>query len=114
MAYVYYAAEIVETLDHVPELDGLAYFWQAVIRETLEPVPPFTFSHGPQRIPKKIHYIWLGGQPLSERYKKNIEKWRTCNPDFEIIRWDESNSGWEASSGCCGVVSRSLSLCRLV
>ena len=87
----FYAAEIVEALDRVPEFDGLACFLQAVVRETLEPVPPFTFSQGPQRIPKKIHYIWFGGKPLPERYKRNIETWRKYNPDFEIIRWDESN-----------------------
>jgi len=87
----FYAAEIVETLDHMPELDGFACFLEAVVRETLEPVPQFTFSRGPQRIPKKIHYIWFGGKPLPERYKKNIETWRRYHPDFEIIRWDESN-----------------------
>ena len=87
----FYAAEIIEALDGVPALDGLACFVQAVIRETLEPVPPFTLSQGAPRIPKKLHYIWLGGQPLPERYQRNIETWREHNPDFEIIQWDEMN-----------------------
>ena len=42
-------------------------------------------------IPKKIHYCWFGGKPLPEEYKKNIESWKKHMPDYEIIRWDETN-----------------------
>lgn len=42
-------------------------------------------------IPKKIHYCWFGGEPLSERMIKFIESWKRYCPDYEIIRWDESN-----------------------
>lgn len=42
-------------------------------------------------IPKKIHYCWFGGSELPEKDKKNIESWRKMCPDYEIIRWDESN-----------------------
>ena len=42
-------------------------------------------------IPKKIHYIWLGGNPLPEEYKKYIEGWQKYCPDYEIKRWDETN-----------------------
>ena len=86
-----YAAEIVAALDRVPVLDGLACFVQAVIRETLEPVPSFRFTQGASRIPKKLHYIWIGGKPLPEKYRKYIETWRKHNPDFEVFQWDESN-----------------------
>lgn len=42
-------------------------------------------------IPKKIHYIWLGGAPLPEIAIKCIDSWKKFCPDYEIIRWDESN-----------------------
>lgn len=42
-------------------------------------------------IPKKIHYCWFGGKPLSDEMKRFIESWKKYCPDYEIIRWDESN-----------------------
>lgn len=42
-------------------------------------------------IPKKIHYIWFGENPLSPLAKKCIASWRKYMPDYEIVRWDESN-----------------------
>lgn len=44
-----------------------------------------------QRIPKKIHYFWLGGSPLPEKTLKCIESWKKYCPDYEIIQWNESN-----------------------
>ncbi len=42
-------------------------------------------------IPKKIHYCWFGGNPIPEKDQKCIESWKRLCPDYEIIRWDESN-----------------------
>ena len=42
-------------------------------------------------IPKKIHYCWLGGNPLPESAKKCIKSWKKYCPDYEIIEWNESN-----------------------
>lgn len=42
-------------------------------------------------IPKKIHYFWFGKKPLPDRFERNIDTWRNFCPDYEIIRWDESN-----------------------
>ncbi len=42
-------------------------------------------------IPKKIHYCWFGGNPLSEETKKYIESWKKYCPDYEIIEWNENN-----------------------
>ena len=42
-------------------------------------------------IPKKIHYIWVGGNEMPDLIKKCIESWKKFCPDYEIIRWDESN-----------------------
>lgn len=42
-------------------------------------------------IPKKIHYCWFGGNPLSEEVKRYIASWKKYCPDYEIIEWNESN-----------------------
>lgn len=42
-------------------------------------------------IPKKIHYCWFGGKPLPALAEKCIASWKKFCPDYEIIRWDESN-----------------------
>jgi mannosyltransferase OCH1-like enzyme len=42
-------------------------------------------------IPKKIHYVWLGDNPLPERDAGFIEGWRKLNPDFEIRHWTEKD-----------------------
>lgn len=44
-----------------------------------------------QKIPKVIHYFWFGGNPLPEDVKKCMESWKKFCPDYQIIRWDESN-----------------------
>ena len=43
-------------------------------------------------IPKKIHYVWIGGKELPEMAQKCLESWQKQMPDFEICRWDETNS----------------------
>ena len=40
---------------------------------------------------KIIHYCWFGGKPLPKLAKKCIRSWEKYLPDYEIMRWDESN-----------------------
>jgi mannosyltransferase OCH1-like enzyme len=42
-------------------------------------------------IPKVIHYIWFGGNPLPELALRCIKSWKEILPEYQIIRWDESN-----------------------
>lgn len=42
-------------------------------------------------IPKQISYCWFGHNPLPKKVEKCIESWKKYCPDYEIIRWDESN-----------------------
>ena len=42
-------------------------------------------------IPKVIHYCWFGGKPLPLTARKCIASWKKVCPDYEIVRWDESN-----------------------
>jgi mannosyltransferase OCH1-like enzyme len=41
-------------------------------------------------IPKIIHYIWVGG-PLPDAEKCFVDTWRTTNPDYEFVLWDDDN-----------------------
>lgn len=42
-------------------------------------------------IPKIIHYCWFGDEPMPGHAIKCIESWKKFCPEYEIIRWDESN-----------------------
>lgn len=48
-------------------------------------------------IPKKIHYCWYGGRPLSDLAEKCIASWKKFCPDYELIRWDENNTNLQAN-----------------
>ena len=47
-----------------------------------------------QKIPKKIHYCWFGEGDMPEKNKRCIESWKRTCPEYEIVRWDESNYDW--------------------
>lgn len=42
-------------------------------------------------IPKKIHYIWLGGKTKPSLAIACINSWKRTLPDYEIIEWNEEN-----------------------
>ena len=42
-------------------------------------------------IPKTIHYCWFGGKKLPRDVKKCIKSWKKHCPDYQIVRWDETN-----------------------
>lgn len=42
-------------------------------------------------IPRTIHYVWLGDQPLPEEDQRYIEGWQKLNPDFKLRRWTEKD-----------------------
>lgn len=42
-------------------------------------------------IPRKIHYCWFGGAEMPKDALRCIESWRKWCPDFELVRWDETN-----------------------
>ena len=51
-------------------------------------------------IPKIIHYCWFGGKPLPKRTLKCLASWKKFCPDYEIIKWDETNF----DVNCCSYV----------
>ncbi|GHT68913.1 glycosyl transferase [Bacteroidia bacterium] len=40
-------------------------------------------------IPKKIHWIWLSGDPLPYLVRECIHSWQVNMPDYEIVLWDK-------------------------
>lgn len=42
-------------------------------------------------IQKKIHYFWVGGNPMPEKNRACIKSWKKYCPDYEIVEWNESN-----------------------
>lgn len=42
-------------------------------------------------IPKIIHYCWFGGNPLTPLAEECLASWKTAMPDWQIMRWDETN-----------------------
>jgi len=42
-------------------------------------------------IPKILHYIWFGNNPLSPLAEQCLASWHEHLPDWQIMRWDESN-----------------------
>ncbi|MDR2648914.1 MAG: hypothetical protein LBB94_04255 [Clostridiales bacterium] len=81
--------DLFEQLHAMPELNKVeCYIWEYIRKAP----PAYTLLVGDEpKIPKKIHYIWFGGNEMSEKHKRCIDSWRKYCPDFEIIRWDESN-----------------------
>ena len=49
-------------------------------------------------IPKIIHYCWFGGNELPDNVIKCIKSWEKYCPDYQIIRWDESNYDYKKVS----------------
>lgn len=43
------------------------------------------------KIPKIIHYVWLGSKELPKDVQTTLKTWRKYAPDYVIKRWDETN-----------------------
>ena len=42
-------------------------------------------------IPKKIHYVWVGGKEKPKDIQRCISSWKKHLKDYEIIEWNEKN-----------------------
>ncbi len=42
-------------------------------------------------IPKKIHYVWVGGNPKGKDIQKCMKSWTKHLKGYEIIEWNEQN-----------------------
>lgn len=90
-----YKKEIMNQLNQIEQLSDLEccdveQLLDKVAWDAKKPIKNFK-KNDEIIIPKKIHYIWFGGKPIPERLQRYIDGWRKLCPDYEIIRWDESN-----------------------
>lgn len=53
---------------------------------------PDSVTLQPSPIPKIIHYIWVGGKPLSPLAEQCLASWKKYLPDYELRLWNELNS----------------------
>ena len=44
-----------------------------------------------QKIPKRIHQIWLGNNPMPEKYHFYMSTWRDKHPDWEYRLWTDAD-----------------------
>lgn len=91
-------AGIYEQLDAYPQMENWPCFAIKYIRsETNQKAErereyPTTYRRTKESlIPKKIHYCWFGKGEIPDQNKRWMESWSKYCPDYEIIRWDESN-----------------------
>jgi len=45
-----------------------------------------------QKIPKVIHYVWVGDKPLTTLAKNCIDSWKKYLPEYQLKLWNEKNS----------------------
>lgn len=84
--------EIIDQLDQIALLDGMDCYLDLFLQQYTEHFMEYPVSDRKEdTIPKRIHYCWFGGGELPENYRNYIESWKKYCPDYEIIRWDESN-----------------------
>lgn len=70
---------VAVSLDEVANAELEQSGYPAVVREHESPV-----------IPKIIHYAWFGGEE-PEFVKRNVAHWKELCPEYEFIRWNETN-----------------------
>ena len=44
-----------------------------------------------EKIPKTIHYVWVGGASKPDKIVKCINTWKKNCPEYEIKEWNENN-----------------------
>lgn len=85
-----YIGEIIKHLNEIELLDEIECYSGALLRDFYNKCQ-FEFTQGEEQIPKKIHYCWFGGKDIPNHLKCYMETWHKFCPDYEIIRWDETN-----------------------
>lgn len=85
---------VTVTLEQIPALKSTEIFFLPIMlverAHSLKSAGVVRTSEK-QLIPKKIHYCWFSGNPMPDTLKRCMETWEKFCPDYEIVRWDESN-----------------------
>ena len=87
--------DVVNQLNAISELDDIECYLYPLFPccDSFEGIPEIVAASRSKemRIPKVIHYIWVGGSTIPEKNIKWMESWKTHCPDYEIKQWNESN-----------------------
>lgn len=86
----YSTFQIMEQLNSYDVLDQIECFSANFMQDNCKP-EVVIYTKGDPIIPKVIHYCWFGENPIPEKLLEYMETWKEFCPDYEIIRWDESN-----------------------
>lgn len=90
--------EVVQQLDKIEKLNAIRYYLYFVAqieqydynRRHMK-MPSKMALYQEIQIPKVIHYCWFGRQKIPDQYRKWMESWKRCCPDYEIVEWNEDN-----------------------
>lgn len=85
---------VVQALEQIPGMrDTEVYFLPIMLVDNAHTPKKggVVRSSDTQLIPKKIHYCWFSGNPIPQELQKCIDSWKHFCPDYELVRWDESN-----------------------
>ncbi|MEM7174526.1 MAG: glycosyltransferase [Chlamydiota bacterium] len=67
------------------DYDNLQYFQMLYERNR-----DFIFNEQEKaRIPKIIHFIWVGNQPFPESSIENVKSWVDHHPDWKVVYWTD-------------------------
>ncbi|MDR1320544.1 MAG: hypothetical protein LBK56_03820 [Gracilibacteraceae bacterium] len=90
--------DIVDQFDALPQFDGVSCYYGITSltwgREAYPPLPvnaKLPAPSGSYSIPKVIHYVWFGRQPMGELIERCIASWRGYCPNYELKLWHEDN-----------------------
>ena len=87
-------AEVKEQLEHMEcTKDMIAYIMPMMCIHNMcsEASKGVAIKVEKPLIPKKIHYMWLGGKNIPNNLCKCIDSWKKYCSDYEIIQWNENN-----------------------
>jgi len=92
--------EIIEQLNQIDKLKDCYCCIFSLMRDSIEPykLPKNRNKDEKIKIPKILHYCWFGSKHIPEEFLKYIDTWEAYCPDYEIIRWDESNYNYKKNN----------------
>ncbi len=87
-----YWKEMLEQMDNDIHMNGTVCYLEILLDNTYETTQfePYKYADVPL-IPKVIHYCWFGGKNIPPQLAEYMQTWKYYCPDYEIVRWDETN-----------------------
>ena len=90
--------DVIGQLSLYPHLDSVFLTYYGFIKDNIVKKDIMSTTQamleipqGQEQIPRVIHYCWFGRKAIPKQQEKWMESWTRFCPDYEIVRWDESN-----------------------